>query len=233
MWFYLPTTKDSLVAKIWGKIFSRCKMPWSALTEIATWFVCIEIMWLKLCQNDFLRISDRINRCIESTPIALYGNDRKQLHLFYARHGETLRDLKYSFKDCHGNCMHRRKCVVSKCMENCTISRQEIDEKYLIYSRNYSIPHRNKEKKWIIRSWFSGFNSKNKHDHIINITKVFFYVSAWLMWSPLQDRRCTMFSRLPWKGATKNIWSMFTKLLEKGSLFWNILTLLTDACIIW
>ena len=67
-------------------------------------------------------------------PIALYGNDRKQLHLFYARHGETLRDLKYSFKDCHGNCMHRRKCVVSKCMENCTISRQEIDEKYLIYS---------------------------------------------------------------------------------------------------
>ena len=166
-------------------------------------------------------------------PIALYGNDRKQLHLFYARHGETLRDLKYSFKDCHGNCMHRRKCVVSKCMENCTISRQEIDEKYLIYSRNYSIPHRNKEKKWIIRSWFSGFNSKNKHDHIINNTKVFFYVSAWLMWSPLQDRRCTMFSRLPWKGATKNIWSMFTKLLEKGSLFWKILTLLTDACIIW
>ena len=29
--------------------------------------VCIQIMWLKLCRNDFRRVSDRLNRCIEST----------------------------------------------------------------------------------------------------------------------------------------------------------------------
>ena len=53
------------------------------------------------------------------------------------------------------------------CIENCAISRQEIDEKYLIYSRNYSIPHRKEEKI---------FNSKNKRDYVIKNTKVVYYV---------------------------------------------------------
>ena len=48
--------------------------------------------------------------------ITLYGNDCKQLHLSYALRGETSRDLMYSFRACHGNCMHRRTCVVSKCV---------------------------------------------------------------------------------------------------------------------
>ena len=48
--------------------------------------------------------------------ITLYGNDCKQLHLFYALRGETSRDLMYSFEACHVNCMHHRTCVVSKCV---------------------------------------------------------------------------------------------------------------------
>ena len=48
--------------------------------------------------------------------ITLYENDRKQLDLFYALRGETSRGLMYSFKACRGNCMHRRTCVVSKCV---------------------------------------------------------------------------------------------------------------------
>ena len=48
--------------------------------------------------------------------ITLYENDRKQSDLFYALRGETSRGLMYSFKACRGNCMHRRTCVVSKCV---------------------------------------------------------------------------------------------------------------------
>ena len=62
------------------------------------------------------------------------------------------------------------------CMENCAISRREIDEKYLIYSRNYSIPHRNEEKSEFCDADFFGFNSKNELDYIIKNTKVFYYV---------------------------------------------------------
>ena len=47
--------------------------------------------------------------------ITLYGNDRKQLDLFYALRGETSRGLMYSLKAFHENCMHHRSCVVSKC----------------------------------------------------------------------------------------------------------------------
>ena len=90
--------------------------------------------------------------------ITLYGNDCKQLHLFYALRGETSRDLMYSFRACHGNCMHRRTCVVSKCVVvwKTAISRREIDENYLMYSRNYSIPHKNEEKinSKILIFWF-------------------------------------------------------------------------------
>ena len=77
-------------------------------------------------------------------------------------------------------------------MENCAISRQEIVEKYLTYSRNYSIPHRNEEKNEFYDTDFFGFNSKNKRDRIIKNTMVFIYsftYTALLMWSPpLQDR---------------------------------------------
>ena len=48
--------------------------------------------------------------------ITLYENDRKQSDLFYALRGETSRGLMCSFKACRGNCMHRRTCVVSKCV---------------------------------------------------------------------------------------------------------------------
>ena len=36
MWFYLLTTKDSLMSKVSDKTFFRCEMLWTALTEIAT-----------------------------------------------------------------------------------------------------------------------------------------------------------------------------------------------------
>ena len=48
--------------------------------------------------------------------ITLYENDRKRLQLFYARRGETSRDLTYHIKACHGNCMHHPICVVFKCV---------------------------------------------------------------------------------------------------------------------
>ena len=76
-------------------------------------------------------------------------------------------------------------------IENCAISRQEIDEKYLTYSRNYSIPRRNEEKNELYDTDFFGFNSENKRDRIIKNTTVFIYsftYTALLMWSPLQDR---------------------------------------------
>ena len=47
--------------------------------------------------------------------ITLYEKDRKRLQLFYARRGETSRDLTYHIKACHGNCMHHPTCVVFKC----------------------------------------------------------------------------------------------------------------------
>ena len=62
------------------------------------------------------------------------------------------------------------------CIENCAISRQEIDKKYLIYSRNYSIPHRKEEKSEFYDAVFFGFNSKNKRDYVIKNTKVVYYV---------------------------------------------------------
>ena len=37
MWFYLLTTNNSLMGKVWGKTFFQWKTPWTALTEIASW----------------------------------------------------------------------------------------------------------------------------------------------------------------------------------------------------
>ena len=63
------------------------------------------------------------------------------------------------------------------CMENCAISRREIVKNTLYIQE--TIPYRTEtRKKWILRYWFSGFSSKNKHDPIINNTKVFFYVHS-------------------------------------------------------
>ena len=36
MWFYLPTTKESLSGKVLGKAFFRCETPWTALAELTT-----------------------------------------------------------------------------------------------------------------------------------------------------------------------------------------------------
>lgn len=35
-WFYLPTTKDNLMGRVWGKTFLWCERTWTTLTEIAT-----------------------------------------------------------------------------------------------------------------------------------------------------------------------------------------------------
>ena len=32
-WFYLLTTKDNLLGKVWGKTLLWCEMPWTALTQ--------------------------------------------------------------------------------------------------------------------------------------------------------------------------------------------------------
>ena len=136
-------------------------------------------------------MSKRLSTCIGSTKsmhrinfslfrITLYGKDRKQLHLFYALRGETSRDLMYSFRACHGNCMHRRTCVVSKCVV--VWKTVPFHDEKLMKNTLYipeTIPSRTKtKKKLILRYWFSGFNSKNKRNHIIKNSKVFFYVQC-------------------------------------------------------
>ena len=76
-------------------------------------------MWLKLCRNDFLRVSDRPNRCIESPSACFespYVETTVNSYIYSTLSGETSRGLMYSFKACRGNCMHRRTCVVSKCV---------------------------------------------------------------------------------------------------------------------
>ena len=137
-------------------------------------------------------MSKRLSTCIGSTKsmhrinfslfrITLCGNNCKQLHLFHVLRGETSRDLIYSFRACYENCMHRRTCVVSKCV----VAWKTVpfhDEK-LMKNTLYipeTIPSRTETRKktWFLRYWFSGFNSKNKHDHIINNMKVFFYLQC-------------------------------------------------------
>ena len=81
--------------------------------------------------------------------ITLDENDRKQLHLSYARRGETSRDLMCSLKACHANCMHRWKCVVFKCVvawKTVPFHDRKLLKNTLQISRNYFIPHRNEEK---------------------------------------------------------------------------------------
>ena len=132
-------------------------------------------MWLKLYRNDFLRVSDQLNRCIESTP-ALFGNDRKQLQLFYARRGEIAwpnvshHSLSSKLQSSLDMCRFRMR----SCMENCAISRLKIDEKIPSIFQKIFHPHRNEEKN----EWYDTDFSKNKRDYIIKNTKVFYYVQS-------------------------------------------------------
>ena len=73
-------------------------------------------MWLKFCRNDFLRISDRLNRCIESTSACIESHYMETTvnSCIYSTPGMVKHCV--TFKACHGNCMHRRTCVVSKCI---------------------------------------------------------------------------------------------------------------------
>ena len=77
------------------------------------------------------------------------------------------------------------------CMKNCAISRQEIVEKYLTNFKKLFHPAQKRGKNELCDTYFFGFNSKNRRDHIIKNTMVFFYsftYTALMMWSPLQDR---------------------------------------------
>ena len=135
-------------------------------------------------------MSKRLSTCIRSTKsmhrinfnlfrITLYGNDRRQLHLFYALRGETSRDLMYSFRACHGNCMHRRTCVVSKCVvvwKTVPFHDEKLMKNTLYIPEN--IPSRTKtKKKLILRYWFSGFNSKNQSALWANS-----WIDTWFFW---------------------------------------------------
>ena len=114
--------------------------------------------------------------------ITLYGNDRKRFHLFYARRGETSRDLTYSLKACHAiaKCTHRRTCVVSKWVvvwEIVPFHDKTLSKSTLCIPE--TIPTRTKTKKKMnSKILISGFNSKNKRNHIIKNSKVFFYVQC-------------------------------------------------------
>ena len=106
-------------------------------------------------------VSKRLSTCIRSTQSmyrinfslfrvreVIYGNDRKRLYLLYARRGEIAwpNVFPYSLSRKLHASPNMCRFQMHSCMENCAVSRREIVEKYLIYSRNYSIPHRNKEK---------------------------------------------------------------------------------------
>ena len=142
-------------------------------------------MWLKLCRNDILCVSDRLNRRIESTSVCIESS-YMETTVFYARRGETSRDLSYSLKACHANCMHRQTFVVV--WKTLPFHDEKLIKKYLIYSRNYSNQHRDEEK--------NEFYNTNSLVSILKISMITwsrtrrspFTYNAWLMWSPLRDR---------------------------------------------
>ena len=103
-------------------------------------------MWLELCRNDFRRVSDRLNRCIESTS-ACFESPHKETTVNGYIILRSARDLAYFRKACHAiTSPNMCRCQMRSCMGNCAISRLDIVEKYLIYSKNYSFPHKNEEK---------------------------------------------------------------------------------------
>ena len=111
--------------------------------------------------------------------ITLYGNDRRQLHLFYALRGETSRELMYSFRACHGNCMHRRTCVVSKCVvvwKTVPFHDEKLMKNTLFIPETIPSRTETRNESEFCDADFFGFNSKNELDYIIRNTKVFYYV---------------------------------------------------------
>ena len=142
--------------------------------------------------------------------ITLYENDRKRLQLFYARRGETSRDLTYHIKACHGNCMHHPTCVVFKCVVAWKTAPFH-DRKSLKNTLHIpeTIPSRTETRKKM-NSTILIF--------LVSILKISVIASSRTQWSSFtllltllywcgrrcKIERCTMFSRLPWKQATKN-----------------------------
>ena len=147
-------------------------------------------------------MSKRLSTCTGSTKSmhrinyslfwnTLYANDCKQLHLFYALPGETSRGLMYSFKARHGNCMHRRTCVVSKCLvlwKTVPFHDEKLMKNTLYIPETIPSCTETREK-----------NDFYETDFLVSILKISmitssttwrssFTYSAWLMWSPLRDR---------------------------------------------
>ena len=131
--------------------------------------------------------------------ITLDENDRKQLHLSYARRGETSRDLMCSLKACHANCMHRWKCVVFKCVvawKTVPFHDRKLLKNTLQISRNYFIPHRNEEKmNYAIMIFLVSIlkigvitSSRTLWSSFTLLLFYSFTYTALMMWSPLQDR---------------------------------------------
>ena len=142
--------------------------------------------------------------------ITLHENDRKRLQLFYARRGETSRDLTYHIKARHGNCLHHPTCVVFKCVVAWKTARFH-DRKSLQNTLHIpeTIPSRTETRKKM--------NSR-RLIFLVSILKIGVITSSTTQWSSFtvlltllywcgrrcKIERCTMFSRLPWKQATKN-----------------------------
>ena len=142
--------------------------------------------------------------------ITLYENDRKRLQLFHAQRGETSRDLTYHIKACHGNCMHHPICVVFKRVVVWKTAPLH-DRKSLKNTLHIpeTIPSRTETRKKM-NSTILIF--------LVSILKISVIASSRTQWSSFtllltllywcgrrcKIERCTMFSRLPWKQATKN-----------------------------
>ena len=61
-WFYLLTTKDNLLGKVWGKTLLWCEMPWTALTQTYSITSRSKLEVLKyLCSRNFMqKFSSRV-----------------------------------------------------------------------------------------------------------------------------------------------------------------------------
>ena len=69
-WFYLLTTKDNLMGKVWGKTFLWCERPWTTLTEITTSLIHSSVRdWLDNPLNaaDIDHVEFRV--CLVSEPL--------------------------------------------------------------------------------------------------------------------------------------------------------------------
>ena len=165
-------------------------------------------MWLKLCRNDFLRVSDRLSRCIESISACAESPYMKTTVNGYTRRGETSRDLTYHIKACHGNCMHHPTCVKCAVAWKTALFHDRKSLKNTLHIPE-TIPSRTETRKKM-NSTILIF--------LVSILKISVIASSRTQWSSFtllltllywcgrrcKIERCTMFSRLPWKQATKN-----------------------------